>query len=70
MLSKVIELSGLFLMVDMKAEAEKISVKMICKENIKDMCNMAEVYSCKMLSSACVKFIVEEGKDLYSSSFR
>merc|ERR1719430_2452975 len=70
MLSKVIELSGLFLMVDMKAEVEKISVKMICKENIKDMCNMAEVYSCKMLSSACVKFKVEEGVDMKEEDVR
>ena len=64
MLSKVIELAGRFLMVDMKAEVENPSIKMICKENIKDMCNMAELHSCKKLSSACVNYIVEEGVDM------
>ena len=63
MLSKVIELSGLFLMVDLKAAVEARSIKMVCKENIKDMSKMAESFSCKKLSSACVKFIVEEGVD-------
>ena len=70
MLSKVIELSGVFLMMDMKAEVENTSIKMICKENIKDMCNMAEFYSCKKLSSACVKFIVEEGVDMKEEDVR
>ena len=70
MLSKVIELSGLFLMVDMKAEVENYSIKMICKENIKGMCNMAEQQSCKKLSSACVKFIVEEGVDMKEEDVR
>ena len=70
MLSKVIELSELFLMVDMKAEVENYSIKMICKENIKDMCNMAEQQSCKKLSSACVKFIVEEGVDMKEEDVR
>ena len=70
MLSKVIGLSELFLMVDMKAEVENYSIKMICKENIKDMCNMAEQQSCKKLSSACVKFIVEEGVDMKEEDVR
>ena len=70
MLSKVIELSGVFLMMDMKAEVENTSIKMICKANIKDMCNMAEFYSCKKLSSACVKFIVEEGVDMKEEDVR
>ena len=70
MLSKVIQLSELFRMVDMKAEVENYSIKMICKENIKGMCNMAEQQSCKKLSSACVKFIVEEGVDMKEEDVR
>ena len=70
MLSKVIGLSELFLMVDMKAEVENYSIKMICKENIKGMCNMAEQQSCKKLSSACVKFIVEEGVHMKEEDVR
>ena len=70
MLSKVIELSGLFLMVDLKAAVEARSIKMVCKENIKDMSKMAESFSCKKLSSACVKFIVEEGVDMEEEDVR
>ena len=43
---------------------------MVSKENIKDMSKMAESFSCKKLSSACVKFIVEEGVDMKEEDVR
>ena len=70
MLRKVMEISGLFLMVDLKAAVEALSIKMVCKENIRDMSRMAESLSCKKLSSACVKFIVEEGVNMKEEDVR
>ena len=70
MMIKIMELTGLFLMMDMKAEVEDVAIKMISKENIKDMCKVADNFSCRKLFSACVDFILEEGVDMEEEDVR
>ena len=70
MMIKIMELTGLFLMMDMKAEVEEVAIKMISKENIKDMCKVADNFSCRKLFSACVDFILEEGVDMEEEDVR
>jgi len=60
-LCKVLEVSELFLMADLKAEVEKISIKIISKNNVKELCRGADDYGCKKLARACADFMVKNG---------
>ena len=57
----MLELSELFLMTDLKAEVEKISIKIISKVNVKELCRGADDYDCKKLARACADFMVKNG---------
>ena len=58
---KVLEVSELFLMADLKAEVEKISIKIISENNVKELCRGADDYGCKKLTRACADFMVKNG---------
>ena len=48
-------------MTDLKAEVEKISIKIISKVNVKELCRGADDYDCKKLARACADFMVKNG---------
>ena len=48
-------------MADLKAEVEKISIKIISKDNVKRLCRGADNYECKKLTRACADFMVKNG---------
>merc|ERR1719234_465035 len=58
---KILEISDMFLMADLKAELENIAIKMINKANVKELCGKADEYGCKNLIKACAQFMVKEG---------
>jgi len=60
-LCKVLEVSELFLMADLKAEVEKLSIKIINKDNVKELCGGADNYRSKNLAWACADFMVKNG---------
>merc|ERR1719234_1955647 len=58
---KILEVSEMFLMADLKAELENNAIKMINVVNVKELCGKADKYGCKSLLNACAKFMVREG---------
>merc|ERR1719234_2095223 len=58
---KILEISEMFLMADLKAELENIAIKMINKANVKELCGKADKYRCKRLLNACAQFMVKQG---------
>ena len=60
-MGKVLEISDLFLMDDLKAEVGKLSIKIINKDNIKELCGGADNFGCKKLARACANFMVKNG---------
>ena len=57
----MLEVSELFLMADLKAEVEKLSIKIISENNVKRLCRGADDYGCKKLTTACADFMVKNG---------
>jgi len=60
-LGKVLEVAERFLMTDLKAEVEKLSISIISKDNIKELCGSADKFTCKKLARACADFMVKNG---------
>jgi len=60
-LGKVLEVTERFLMADLKAEIEKLSISIISKDNIKELCGRADKFGCKKLARACADFMVKNG---------
>ena len=48
-------------MTDLKAEVEKLSISIISKDNIKELCGRADKFGCKKLARACADFMVKNG---------
>jgi len=60
----VLEISERFMMADLKAEIENLAMKAIAGSNIKEMCDVADTFSCRNLLEACAVFMVKEGISL------
>jgi len=58
---KILEISEMFLMADLKAELENTAIKMINKANVKELGGKADKYGCKSLLNSCAQFMVKEG---------
>ena len=58
---KVLDASERFLMADLRAEVEKLFIKIISKDNIKELCGAAHNYCSKKLVRACAVFMVKNG---------
>merc|ERR1719234_389650 len=58
---KILEISDMFLMADLKAELENIAIKMVNKANVKELCGKADKYGCISLLNACAQFMVKQG---------
>jgi len=63
-LCKVLDLSEMFLMADLKAHVEDLAVNILNKSNVKILCAKAEMFSCSQLLEACVWLMVKEGISL------
>merc|ERR1719341_1442665 len=48
-------------MTYLKAEVEKLSISIISKDNIKELCGRADKFGCKKLTRACADFMVKNG---------
>jgi len=60
-LIKVLEISEIFLMTDLKAHLESLAVKILGKTNVKLLCEKADMFACGKLLEACVQLMVKEG---------
>jgi len=63
-LCKVLDLSEMFLMADLKAHMEDLALNILNKSNVKALCEKAEMFSCSKLVEACVELMVKEGISL------
>jgi len=63
-LGKVLDISEMFLMADLKAEVENLAIKMLNRANVKELCGNADKFSCPNLLEACVQLMVKEGLSL------
>ena len=63
-MGKVLDISEMFLMADLKAEVENLAIKMLSRANVKELCGNADKFSCPNLLEACVQFMVKEGISL------
>ena len=59
-MAKILEISEIFLMADLKAQVENLAIKMINKANVKELCEKAEKFGCTNLLEACVQLMVKE----------
>ena len=60
-MTKVLEISKLFLMTDLEADVKFLLIKTINKDNIMELCGTADKFGCKELIKACAKFMVKNG---------
>ena len=63
-MGKVLDISEMFLMADLKAEVENLAIKMLNMANVKELCGKADKFSCPKLLEVCVQFMVKEGVSL------
>ena len=63
-LCKILDLSGMFLMDDLKTHVEDLAVKILNKSNVKVLCAKADMFACSHLLEACVQLMVKEGISL------
>jgi len=63
-LCKVLDLSEMFLMADLKAHVEDLAVNILNKSNVKVLCAKADMFSCSKLVEACARLMVKEGISL------
>ena len=63
-MAKILEISEIFLMADLKAQVENLAIKMINKANVKEFCEKAEKFGCTNLLKACVQLMVKGGISL------
>jgi len=63
-LGKVLDISEMFLMADLKAEVENLAIKLLNRANVKELCGNADKFSCPNLLEACVQLMVKEGVSL------
>ena len=63
-LIKVLEISEIFLMADLKAHLENLAVQILDRTNVKVLCEKADMFSCSRLLEACVQLMVKEGISL------
>jgi len=63
-LCKVLDLSEMFLMADLKAHVEDLAVNILKKSNAKVLCEKADMFSCSQLLEAFVQLMVKEGISL------
>ena len=63
-MGKVLDISEMFLMADLKAEVENLAMKMLNRANVKELCGNADKFSCPNLLEACVQLMVKEGVSL------
>ena len=59
-MGKVLDISQMFLMADLKAEVESLAIKMLNMANVKELCGLADKFSCPKLLEACVQLMVKE----------
>ena len=59
-MGKVLDISQMFLMADLKAEVESLAIKMLNMANVKELCGKADKFSCPKLLEACVQLMVKE----------
>ena len=45
-MGKVLDISEMFLMADLKAEVENLAMKMLNRANVKELCGNADKFSC------------------------
>ena len=60
-LIKVLEISEIFLMTDLKAHLENLAVQILDRTNVKVLCEKADMFACSKLLEACVQLMVKEG---------
>ena len=63
-LCKILDLSEMFLMADLKAPVEDLAVNILNKSNVKELCAKADMFACSHLLEACVQLMVKEGISL------
>ena len=69
-LGKVLDICEMFLMADLKAEVEKLAMKMLNRANVKELCGKADKFDCPNLLHACVQLMVKDGISLNNEEAR
>ena len=60
-LTKLLEVSDRFQMIDIKAELEVLIIKTLTEDKDKELCNLGEGLNCEMLIEACAELTFKIG---------
>ena len=63
-LTKLLEVSDRFQMIDMKAELEVLIIKTLTEDNLEELCKLGERLNSKILIEACAELMVKNGRTM------
>ena len=63
-LTKLLEVSDRFQMIDIKAELEVLIIKTLTENNLEELCKLGERLNSKILIEACAELMVKNGRTM------